>query len=373
MSRYQRQFGNAPNLHSASYNPHAKDDTASTANAAALRARKLATLRSEAMALDDRFGFAEFSWDTVLAEYGNKVDPSTVSKRGWVFNILPTTLPATSSSSSSGGFVGGGDDDGDASPQAERSALELFLIDDEGGRFKATVVMEPYFYVVPQDEESSGGSGSGGGNIQEDALELESRHQDLLAALHRRYRPLGLNRVEILRKMDLDAKNHLGVRSQTLGGRPVLKLVFDNVDQLARVKREILEVLKVNRARREERLDFDLQNYNNTYNSSSNNNKEDPLDSILDIREHDVPYTVRACIDLDLRAGCWYTLVPLKSPHGNNGGGGVILTQKDNLQKANPKVLAFDIECTKAPLKFPDADIDSIFMISYMINGQGYL
>jgi DNA polymerase epsilon subunit 1 len=46
---------------------------------------------------------------------------------------------------------------------------------------------------------------------------------------------------------------------------------------------------------------------------------------------------------------------------------------KDMLVKAEPRVLAFDIECTKAPLKFPDAEIDQIFMISYMFDGQGYL
>ena len=170
---------------------------------------------------------------------------------------------------------------------------------------------------------------------------------------------MGLNRVEILRKMDLDASNHLGVRSQTLGGRPVLKLVFDNVDQLSRVKREVMDVLKKNEAKNASRLEF-------MEVSSSDQQTRDPMDSIQDVREHDVPYVVRACIDLDLRAGCWYTLTPLKS-------GGVTLSEKDNLQKANPKVLAFDIECTKAPLKFPDADIDSIFMISYMLDGQGYL
>jgi len=36
-------------------------------------------------------------------------------------------------------------------------------------------------------------------------------------------------------------------------------------------------------------------------------------------------------------------------------------------------VLAFDIECTKAPLKFPDAALDHIYMISYMLDGDGYL
>lgn len=35
-----------------------------------------------------------------------------------------------------------------------------------------------------------------------------------------------------------------------------------------------------------------------------------------------------------------------------------------------PVVLAFDIETTKLPLKFPDSSTDSIMMISYMIDGQ---
>ena len=290
----------------------------------------------------------------------SKVDPSTISKRGWVFNVLPVTLPSTSRSSE-GGFVGGGVDDGDTG-QNERSALELFLIDEEQRKFKATVVYEPYFYVVPKDDEGSHGTivGGTGANIdkmqREDVLDLESKYQDLSATLNRLYRPMGLNRAEVQRKMDLDANNHLGTRSQTLGGRPVLKLVFDNVDQLSRVKREIMEVLKKNSARNKERVEF----------MPENEQSKDPLDSIEDIREHDVSYVVRACIDLDLRAGCWYTLTPLKS-------GGVALSDKDNLQKASPKVLAFDIECTKAPLKFPDADVDSIFMISYMLDGQGYL
>ncbi|KAG9715538.1 DUF1744-domain-containing protein, partial [Aureobasidium melanogenum] len=36
-------------------------------------------------------------------------------------------------------------------------------------------------------------------------------------------------------------------------------------------------------------------------------------------------------------------------------------------------ILAFDIETCKAPLKFPDAAVDQIMMISYMIDGQGFL
>ncbi len=35
--------------------------------------------------------------------------------------------------------------------------------------------------------------------------------------------------------------------------------------------------------------------------------------------------------------------------------------------------MAFDIECTKPPLKFPSAETDEIFMISYMCAGRGFL
>lgn len=36
-------------------------------------------------------------------------------------------------------------------------------------------------------------------------------------------------------------------------------------------------------------------------------------------------------------------------------------------------VLAYDIEVTKLPLKFPDSTVDEIMMISYMIDGEGFL
>lgn len=43
------------------------------------------------------------------------------------------------------------------------------------------------------------------------------------------------------------------------------------------------------------------------------------------------------------------------------------------VKRAEPVVMAYDIETCKAPLKFPDSAVDPIMMISYMIDGQGYL
>lgn len=92
----------------------------------------------------------------------------------------------------------------------------------------------------------------------------------------------------------------------------------------------------------------------------------DASDFILDIREYDVPYHVRVAIDKDVRIGNWYTV---EAKHG-------VVSMKcleDRLTPADPVVMAYDIETTKLPLKFPDAVIDQIMMVSYMIDGQGFL
>lgn len=93
----------------------------------------------------------------------------------------------------------------------------------------------------------------------------------------------------------------------------------------------------------------------------------DHKENILDIREHDVPYHVRVSIDLKIFCGSWYTVK-------NRGTEMPIFTKRDDIiERPDPIVLAFDIETTKLPLKFPDSQTDQIMMISYMIDGQGYL
>ena len=90
------------------------------------------------------------------------------------------------------------------------------------------------------------------------------------------------------------------------------------------------------------------------------------LDMIQDIREDDIPYHVRVCIDNEIRCGCWYQVK--SSEQGCN-----LTYLKEKLTKCPLTVLAFDIETTKVPLKFPDPRIDSIMLISYMIDGDGFL
>lgn len=75
---------------------------------------------------------------------------------------------------------------------------------------------------------------------------------------------------------------------------------------------------------------------------------------------------MRASCDLDVRCGQWYDV--------SVSSAGLMLEKRtDLLQRAEVRVCAFDIETTKLPLKFPDAEYDQIMMISYMVDGQGYL
>ena len=69
---------------------------------------------------------------------------------------------------------------------------------------------------------------------------------------------------------------------------------------------------------------------------------------------------------VDIRVGKWY-FVDVK--HGHTS----LKLNEERLAPADPVVLAYDIETTKLPLKFPDATIDQIMMISYMIDGKGFL
>ncbi|VBB29888.1 unnamed protein product [Acanthocheilonema viteae] len=92
------------------------------------------------------------------------------------------------------------------------------------------------------------------------------------------------------------------------------------------------------------------------------------LEKIIDLREHDLPYQMRVCIDLEIFVGLWYRVT------GRDFDRKPKITRHPTLiDPPEPIILAYDIEVTKLPLKFPDSAIDEIMMISYMVNGNGFL
>ena len=234
----------------------------------------------------------------------------------------------------------GMDTGGGQSP--EIAGLDLYFQSSSGARFKSTVLYSPYFYVLPSLANDNN-------NNDDDDYSLV--FESISSTLLRLYEGLGLLRVEQTFRVDLDQPNHLSPKNRR--GRWMLKLVFGNVQQLVQVRQRLYDIVQKNQQDRVAWMEGP---------------KDDSvLSSLVDLREYDVPYVVRVCTDLGIRVGAWYTVRP------RGGGGGVVLSDQDVETKANPTYLAFDIECTKAPLKFPDARVDCIFMISYMVSGQGYL
>lgn len=180
------------------------------------------------------------------------------------------------------------------------------------------------------------------------------------------------------RKEDLQLPNHL------MGHRRLyLQLHFRNVSDLLTVRRDLMPLALANSAK----LDA-VDAYAEVVNSAANattsieietewdaeagpshgriGRDKDPREGIIDIREYDVPYYLRAAMDNEIRVGLWYAVT-------FTAGQPAFAQITERVKRADPVVMAYDIETTKAPLKFPDQQIDQVMMISYMIDGQGFL
>nr|XP_023689121.1 DNA polymerase epsilon catalytic subunit A [Paramormyrops kingsleyae]XP_023689122.1 DNA polymerase epsilon catalytic subunit A [Paramormyrops kingsleyae]XP_023689123.1 DNA polymerase epsilon catalytic subunit A [Paramormyrops kingsleyae] len=264
--------------------------------------------------MDDRFGFER------MKEPGEKT--------GWLINMHPTEIL---------------DDD-----KRLVSAVDYYFIQEDGSRFKVALPFRPYFYIATK----------------------QNCEREVISFLSKKFQGKAV-KLEILPKEDLDLPNHLvGLR------RNYIKLSFNTVDDLVKVKREILPAVRKNRER---------EKSNDAYTSmlssvlgggsaavvdedGTSKKLSDQMDNIVDLREYDVPYHVRLSIDLKIHVAHWYNVRYRGSLYPPE-----IVRRDDLVERPDPVVLAFDIETTKLPLKFPDAETDQIMMISYMIDGQGYL
>ncbi|KAG8992881.1 DNA polymerase epsilon catalytic subunit, partial [Tulasnella sp. 427] len=269
--------------------------------------------------IDEKVGFARFS--------------EGPSREGWLVNMHPTLIKD------------------DETPQG-LAAVDYYFIQDDGGMFKATMVYEPYFYISCK-------SGT-------EATVEEYLMKKYEGVLHRTVR---------VKKEDLKMPNHL------LGYRKLyLQLRFKNITDLLSVRKDLLP-LALKNSQKMDAIDAYAEVVNATANmqvsiedswtaeaesSTSKSRNADPKELIVDIREYDVPYYLRVAIDNEIRVGLWYTVTASQ--------GDVTLSLiKERVKRAEPVVMAYDIETTKLPLKFPDQALDQIMMISYMIDGQGFL
>ncbi|RSH85546.1 DNA polymerase epsilon catalytic subunit [Saitozyma podzolica] len=283
--------------------------------------------------VDERMGFARFESGKVGGE----------ERKGWLVNMHQTLVHSSSHATG-------------------LAAVDYYFIQDDGSMFKVTMPYEPYFFVTCR-----------GGTETMVEEWLLKRYEGLLV------------RVEREKKWDLNLPNHL------LSAPPVfLKLFFHNTFDLQTVRRELLPLAETNSAKftavdayadivgaekAQHAGGADLLGLGDgdegerawgAEDEAKKRRDREPGECIIDIREHDIAYYLRVAIDLDVRVGLWYTVTSV--------AGTTKLERIPTLVKrAEPVVMAYDIETTKQPLKFPDQQTDQIMMISYMIDGQGYL
>ena len=76
------------------------------------------------------------------------------------------------------------------------------------------------------------------------------------------------------------------------------------------VQKDWTPIVTKNQQREKESSHHPIMIHQSHHNNNhySNNTSFDPMDQILDMREYDVPYYVRVCIDLNVRVGAWYEL-----------------------------------------------------------------
>ena len=266
--------------------------------------KKSMTERLEKQAEDDEI-------DSKFGFQRYKVGPS---RTGWLLNYLPITVP---------------DETG-----AEKAALDLYFIDREGNNFKASIFYETYFYVD---------------------LTTDTKNDRIIEISQHLLKRIEGCKVDIVDKEDLDMRNHLSGKKHQF-----IKLSFGTVSDMIDAKAFLRPIITTNQ-NREKSKDFltDIE---------SSLDLADPLSFLIDMREHDLSYSMRASIDCNLRVGSWYIITPnILSATCE------VVRQENMLELCEPRILAFDIECEKSPLKFPNVERDRIFMISYMTAGQGYL
>lgn len=167
--------------------------------------------------------------------------------------------------------------------------------------------------------------------------------------------------LDVINKEDLNLVNHLSGKTQKY-----LKLSFKDMNALIKVRGELRPIVAKNKKQKETQDAYEGW-YDQGGMADDRVTKQTMLNKIVDMREYDVSYHTRVQIDNEIRCAFWYEYT-VDGPICTG-----ITHLKDKLDKADLRVMAWDIECTKQPLKFPDVNFDQIMMISYIVDGQGFL
>lgn len=204
---------------------------------------------------------------------------------------------------------------------------KLYLVDEKSRNFLVTIPYYPSFLLKASDY---------------DAVEEYMR---------RKYSD-GVRRMERVGRVDFREYNHLNEPPGVF-----LLVEFRTETGFNNAVRNVRQVVARNRSRRSEDPDCgDLLEDSKVENAE---------DSLLAIHEYDIPVEICVANKLDIRCGKWYGFC--------YDGERYVIERSSRIVFPDLRILAFDIETSKKPLKFPNADSDEIMMISVRTESGGEL
>ncbi|KHN69707.1 DNA polymerase epsilon [Ordospora colligata OC4] len=206
-----------------------------------------------------------------------------------------------------------------------RMGARLYLIDDQGVEFLAEMRYFPSFLVKAVDYEAV-----------EDYL--------------RRKYGGDVHMARVVGRIDFKEYNHLN-KAPT----EYLEVQVRTETGFNTMVRELKRIAARNKVRSNgsEGFDFDVKRVMSAE------------EGIVSICEYDIPAEVRVANVLGIRCGKWYVFW--------YDGEKYMIERSERIVFPDLRILAFDIETSKKPLKFPSADYDEVMMISVKTESKGYL
>lgn len=284
---------------------------------------------------------------------------------GWLLNMVPSTIE-------------------EPSTRRPVQAVDLFFItDDADGDFRVSIVARPYMYIAVLPHM-----------LREAELALRRKFLDTVAD------------ISTVRLEDTSRPNHLAQEKKF----PFLKLETRTTSDLYLIRQQLMPIVRSNNSRKTKLRALEHHDGSDDIAFAA---PADALDAIFDLREYDVAPVNRLAIDQKINVGYWYKVwsagdqsyaqrassidtqqayctdiaseavqpstqqdldPDLNESHANNLFSAHLERIPELVERASPVILAYDIECTKKPLKFPDAVAgDQVMMISWMVDGRGFL
>lgn len=205
-----------------------------------------------------------------------------------------------------------------------RMKTKLYLIDEEGGEFLVKIPYFPSFLVKASDYD-----------ITEEYLRKKYASE--------------IHDMERTHRIDSKEENHLNREPGMF-----LKVRFKAESGFSEALKELKRIVARNRVQKSHVYDC--------FGEERTSNAESLIESI---HEHDIPAEIATANDLKIRCGKWY---------GFYYTGEVYVVEKsERIVFPDLRILAFDIETSKKPLKFPNPESDEVMMISIKTECGGEL